>query len=161
MPDFFASKADFDRAVQEALAPIKQELERVTANREVIINEKRALEGKTVGRTAEGIIRTADALHIPRELVSDHAAYQKYRKIAQDDGLEIKILEQPVVKDDRAMPDKFTTDRMHYVSNNYLNRNGALYREEKAFAERLGLTMKVVHSASELPLNAFIPQGDA
>lgn len=41
MPEFFANKADFDRAIQEALKPLADELNAVKQNRDTILFEKR------------------------------------------------------------------------------------------------------------------------
>ena len=159
MPEFFANKADFDRAIQEALKPINDELQAVKSNRDTIIAEKRKLEGRTQGTTPEGVIRTANELHVPQSLVKNNPAkYQYFRKLAQDDGLEMKLLDAPIVKSDENLPEKFTNERNHYVSRDYLAQDGALYRREKAFAESKGLELITFSTASELPTEAFIPK---
>lgn len=159
MPDFFANKADFDRAVQEALKPLNDELQAIKTNRDTILLEKKRLEGKAQGVTPEGVVRTATELHVPLTLVRGNTEkYQYFRKLAQDEGLQMKFLEEDITKSDAKMPDVFTTDRAHYVSRNYTGQDARKYQEEKAFAERKGLKFIPVTHASELPKEAFLPK---
>ena len=51
------------------------------------------------------------------------------------------------------LPDTFTGPRVHYVRND-LARDPHFYRQEKAFAERQGLTMHLFKTAAELPPEA-------
>ncbi len=157
MPEFFASKADFDRAIVEALKPINDELQAVKQNRDTILFEKKKLEGRAVGVTREGVVRTANELHVPQSLVKNNPTkYQYFRNLAQTEGLEMKLLDAPITKSDNTMPETFTNDRNHYVSRDYLGQDGALYRREKEFAESKGLTLITFSSATELPTEAFL-----
>lgn len=159
MPEFFANKADFDRAIQEALKPLTEELLATKQNRDTLLVEKRKLEGKTNGITPEGVVRTATELHVPHALVKGNTEkYQYFRKLAQDEGLQMRFLTEEIRKSDEHMPDTFTTDRMHYVSKAFLAQDGNKYRQEKAYAESKGVQMQIVTHATELPAEAFIPK---
>jgi len=156
--DYFATKADFDRALDERLAPLQKELESMRVHRDKVIQEKKAIEGKGVGRTADGVIRTADALHVPRELARDPQAYQRYRKIALDDGLSMKIIDREELRDDKKMPDTFTNRLTHFVNREYIGQDARAYQDEKRFAEKNGLRLHVFGHASELPIEAFLEE---
>jgi hypothetical protein len=78
--------------------------------------------------------------------------------MAAEDGVELRISgDNPSVKSG-PLPDKWTSAYRQYVNRTYLNGDGARYREEKAFAERQGLTMHVFADGSELPAEAFKPE---
>lgn len=109
--------------------------------------------------TPEGVVRTANELHVPQSLVKNNPTkYQYFRNLAQNEGLEMRLLNEPITKADDKMPQKFTNDRNHYVSRDYLGQDGALYRSEKAFAKSKGLTLITFSTASELPTEAFVPK---
>ena len=159
MTNFFASKADFDRAIQEALAPLNHELKVTKENRDAILAEKRKLEGKTLGRTSEGVIRTESELHVPNEVVKNNPQrYQYFRKLAHDEGLTMRLVEQAPEKSDATMPQVFTNERAHYVSRDYTGQSATKYQEEKAFAEKKGLKFVPFTHASELPAEAFVKE---
>lgn len=160
MPDFFASKADFDRAIEERIKPLLEELASIKSNRDTILAEKRKLEGKTTGVTLDGIIRTADALHVPRDLARQPADYQRWRKLAVDEGLNLQIIDQRPEKAEDKMPMIYTNDRKHYVHQSVVRGDATKYREEKSFAERKGLTMHIFASPTELPTEAFLEAKD-
>src|SRR5260221_6317408 len=125
MPDFFASKADFDAELRKQMAPVLAEIESIKSNRANILAEKRKLERKSEGVTQDGIIRTADALHVPRDLARAPADYQKWRRMAQEDGIELKIIDAIPEKHQAKTPNAFTTDPTHFVSRDYVKRDHA------------------------------------
>ena len=160
MPDFFASKADFDRAIDERIKPLLEELASVKSNRDTILAEKRKLEGRTMGVTLDGVVRTTDALHVPRDLARQPADYQRWRALAQNGSLELKIIDQRPEKTEDKMPMIYTNDRKHYVHQSVVRGDATRYREEKTFAERKGLTMHIFASPTELPTEAFLEAKD-
>lgn len=141
------------RNFDKKLAEVQDELKSVKANRDEILAEKRALQGKDF--TAVGVQQTATALMISRDVARDPAQYQKYKAAAAAQKLEFSIL--PDAKESRvakAMPDFFTSRTTHIISRDYA-RNPQNFQREKALAAKNGLTFHVAQTAEEFPAEAF------
>lgn len=143
------TQEDIDRAVQKALEPVLEQFNAIKANRDQILAEKRK---RIVGKTEDGIIRTEQAIFLPREIARDPANYQRWKAQAAEDGLELRVLTETKAEP-ATLPDTFTGPRVHYVRND-LARDPHFYRQEKSFAERQGLTMHLFKTAAELPPEA-------
>jgi len=164
--DYFATREDLERAVAERMKSVLDELNEtkahlasVKSNRDTILAEKRALEGRVVGKTPDGIIRTADALHVPRDLARQPQEYQRWRKMAIDEKLSLKIIDHVPEKDAENFPTVYTNDRKHYVHESVVRGDARKYQAERAFAEKHGVTMHLFTNANELPTEAFL-KGD-
>lgn len=155
MPEFWATKEQYEADLQKAKEPLLQEIANLTKNRDSILAEKRVLENRHAV-TPEGVRITDSHLIVPRKLVrGDARAYQDWRKRAQDQGKELSIDHSEDVQSVKPMPNTFTTDRVHYVSEAYIRGDGAKYRAEKAYAENHKVAMQLCKSADDFPAEAL------
>jgi NAD(P)-dependent dehydrogenase (short-subunit alcohol dehydrogenase family) len=82
MIDFFADKAAFDRAVQEALKPLNDELNATKQNRDTILAEKKRLEGKAIRTQLAAMTLTErKRLRANNELPQEEDASKPFTKV--------------------------------------------------------------------------------
>lgn len=122
-------------------------------------SRKEVRRHQMTGKSVEGVVRTTTHLLVPQHLVrGNFADYQRFRAMAQEDGLELRIASDAPFKDAKPMPERYENDRAIYIARPVLNGDGAKYREERAVAERNGKRLIVCNTSSEFPIAAF--EGD-
>ena len=140
------------------LEKMVQDLAKQLADRDTELKNSRqeVRRHQNTGKTVEGIVRSTTHLLVPESIVrGNHAEYMKYKRMADEDGLEFQITSEASVKDLKPMPERYESDRAVYIAKPVLNGDGAKYREEKAVAERAGKRLIICNTSSEFPLEAF------
>jgi len=150
---------DEEKAAKDKFA---LEAEKARKNANQILTEKRELQGKPGEKRAvsiDGVIVTDQALQVPHEMVRNNpAAYRMWKARAEEQGLAFEMFTPDAVEQKTtAIPKRYTDEgeRTHYVSQAYLSGDGALYREEKAFADQNKFKLVVVNDPDQLPEAAF------
>lgn len=152
------TECDEERTAKEKFAA---EAEHARKQQAITLSEKRELEGRKQAGirkvTVDGVQITDTAMQVPEALVRNNpAAYRMWKARAAEQNLAFQILRASAKGDTpRQIPDRFTDDRTHYVSREFLASNGALYRQERDFAQSKRLRMVVVENEDQLPEAAF------
>lgn len=108
------------------------------------------------GKSVEGVVRSETEILVPRHLVRGNAAeYQRFKQLAAQDGLEMRIIENEPFEEAKPMPERFENDRTVYIARPVLSGRGDLYQEEKRLAERNGKRLIICDTASNFPVEAF------
>ncbi len=141
------------RKFDKQLAEVQTELKSVKENRDTILAEKRALQGKDF--TAVGVQQNATSLLISRDIARNPADYQKYKAAAKEQNLQFGVI--PDAKEsrvDKPMPD-FHSTRTHHIISRDFARNPQNFQREKALAAKNNLIFHVATTAEEFPSEAF------
>jgi len=158
MPEqFFANREHFEAEVAKAKAESTAEIAKLKQQIDKLIANERMAEGKTVGKTTEGVVITADALHVPRALAQNPQDYQRWKSNASQQGKELKIIAETPAQTPEKAPDRYVSERTGII---YLARHVAQdsrqYQYEKAQAEKNNMRLVVCYQPHDFPTEAFL-----
>lgn len=156
--DAFMARLD---NLEAEVAAKNAELEKVTANRDAILKEKRALEGRDFDPDAfqkkleAQFNRNSAEVTISREDARIGAKYREARAAAEKAGVPLRITDDqaPVQQGKRSSPVKYVKDAdagILYVNADMIRRHGQARCREIA-AEQGASTMRAFRSADDLP----------
>ena len=157
-----AFKARLDTLEAEMTAK-HAELEKVTANRDAILKEKRALEGREYDDAAfqkkleAQFNRNSAEVTISRQDARIGQKYREAKAAAEKAGVPLRILDENApAQERRSSPVKYVKDAdagVLYVNADMIRRHGQARCREIA-AEQGAKTMRAFRSVEDLPTSA-------
>lgn len=146
--------------LETSLKSANQEADRLKHHRDTVLAEKRALENKNKADPEPDPSKPRqEDFVLTRDQARDPHTYRKMKAKAQEAGFELKIADDHYVES--AMPDRFETDDMIYVSRKFVQAGGTpRYQSLKAEAEKAGKRLHVASGANQFPKEAFYQEDD-